>query len=194
MASVDEFLKKMPPWQRGLLVLGLMVAIGAGYFFGLYKGMLDDYNNEKKLLEKNKVEYNKLEKDLENIDVLKKETEKLTRELEKLEKKIPSEQELNKIIYDLADISEQGGVKITRIDKSSETKDKKAKEMYYEIIYPITLEGRYHSFVGFLDRLTSKEQDRIMSVKNIKMVTKSKDKGSENLNINFNVVTYKFYP
>ena len=67
MAISMDVINKLPPYQRGLILLGLMVLIGIGYYFGIYAGKKEELVEKTNALNKAKQELQKLEDTKKNL-------------------------------------------------------------------------------------------------------------------------------
>jgi type IV pilus assembly protein PilO len=188
MAVSLDFINKMPAYQRGLILLGLVVLIGVGYYFGIYAGKKQELAEEIKKRDKAKQELAKLEQKKKNLQKYKKKVAELEAELSLLLVAIPTDQEIPEILSNISSKGKESGLDFLLFQPRNEKKIE--KQQYFEVPVAIKVTGTYHSFAVFLDKI--RQLDRIINIRNITMKRKRASGGSVLLEISCNAVTFRF--
>lgn len=183
MAISLDVIKKIPVYQRSLILLGVMVLIGVGYYFGVYAGKKTVLEKHEKELAARNLVLDKLRGQRKDKEAFEAELAILEAKLDKLEKAIPNNKDIPEILSYVSNSAEK--YLDFRLFKPGAPKANKPKK-YTEIPIQIKVVGDYTSFVKFLDLV--RLSDRIIVVRNIKMSGKK----SAKLNISCTAVTFIF--
>ncbi len=185
MAISLDILKKIPPYQKGLFLLGVMVLIGVGYYFGMYSGKLTELNKlNAELVKKNK-RHAQLKKVKEESIAFEEQFEALKKELKSLEAVIPEGSEIPAILSYITISVEKSHLDIPLFDPQKEKK----KDGYIEVPFKINVNGDYYNFTKFLNEIV--QSHRIIVIRNIQMNKKKSKGGAINLKITCTAVTFK---
>ncbi len=188
MAISMDIFNKLPPYQRGLILLGLIVLISVGYYFGIYAGKKEELEREKTALNKAKQELQKLEDTKKNLETYRARVAELEAELSLLLVAIPTGSEIPEVLSNVSSKGQESGLEFILFQPGAEKQIKDKK--YTEVPVSIKVSGTYHSFAVFLDKI--RQLDRIINVRNISMKKKDVKSGIVLLEISCNAVTFKF--
>jgi len=189
MAVTLDSVKNLPNQYKFLIILGVMVGIAAGYYFGIYTGKKEELRTSKEELKQVERKRDELESVRNEIEKYEEELALLEADLARLVRRIPTESEIPKILAEIDGEGRKSGLEIIVFQPAGEAK---VNEDYWEVKSSVHVKGTYHSFGLFLDKL--RQLDRIFSVRNIVM----KEIGVENneviLDITCSIVTFRFNP
>ena len=188
MAISLDVIKKIPAYQRGLILLGVMVLIGVGYYFGIYAGkkaVLKTHEDEVAVLKTN---LQKLKAQTKDMAAFKAKLKNLEAELMYLEIEIPKSSEIPDILSYISTSGKESGLDFL-LFKPGKVKKMKDKS-YAEVPVSISVTGTFNSFAVFLDKIRT--LDRIINVRNISMKRKNISGGNVKLQISCIAVTFKF--
>ena len=188
MAISMDMINKLPPYQRGLILLGLMVLISVGYYFGIYAGKKEELTKEINALNKAKQELQKLEDTKKNLETYRARVAELEAELSLLLIAIPTISEIPEVLSNVSSKGKESGLEFILFQPGAEKQIKDKK--YTEVPVSIKVRGTYHSFAVFLDKI--RQLDRIINVRNISMQKKDVKGSNVLLEISCNAVTFKF--
>lgn len=188
MAFSLDILNRLPAYQRWLILLGLMVLIGVGYYFGIYTGKKTELKKQEQSLAKLEKNLQKLEETKKNLAAFEAKAKKLEVELGILEIEIPKSSEIPDILSYISTSGKESGLDFLLFKPG---KEKKIKDKnYIEVPVSISVKGTYNSFAVFLDKVRT--LDRIINVRNINMKRSSLKGGNVILQISCTAVTFKF--
>lgn len=183
MAISLDVIKRIPVYQRGLILLGIMVLIGVGYYFGVYAGKKTVLVKHEKELAARKLELDKLRGQKKDKAAFEAELAILNAKLAKLEKAIPTSKDIPEILLYVSNSAEKYlDFRLFKPGKPTKNKNKN----YTEVPIKIQVVGDYNSFVKFLDLV--RQFDRIIVIRNISITGKK----SAKLNISCTAITFIF--
>jgi type IV pilus assembly protein PilO len=188
MAFSPDMIKKLPTQYKALILIGTLALMGATYYFGIYAGKQDDLTKAAEELNNQKKELQKLEDTKKNLVTYKTKVSELEADLNLLLVQIPKSSEIPGILSNISTEGRQSGLTflLFQPDKEVVIKDKK----YTEVPVSIRVEGTYHSFAVFLDKV--RRLERIINVRDISMKKKAVRENNVILEISCKAVTFKF--
>jgi len=186
MAVTLDSIKNIPNQYKFLILLGVMVGIGAGYYFGIYTGKKEELDKNIEALNKSKTELQKLQDTKKNMDAYKAKVAELEAELNLLLVAIPKSSEIPEILSQIDSKGKEAGLEFLLFQPGGETQ----VGDYYEVPVSIRVKGTYHGFATFLDKL--RQLDRIINVRNVKMSGGGVVDNEIILDITCRVVTFRF--
>jgi len=184
-ARVEKVLN-LPAYQRILIVLVLMVALCAGFYFGIYKVQVDDYGKLEKRRESAQVKLKKNQRIAAKLDVYKKEYAKLEEELKQALGELPLKKEIPSLLTSIGALATAEGLDILKFQPKGES----AKGFYAEVPVELKLRGSYHQAALFFDAIGKME--RIVNIKDLKMGGAKASGGRTNLSIDCRAITFRF--
>jgi type IV pilus assembly protein PilO len=186
MAITLDSIKSIPNQYKFLILLGVMAGIGAGYYFGIYTGKKEELRKSLEALNQSKTELQKLQDTRRNLDTYRARVAELEAELKLLLVAIPTSSEVPEILSQIDSKGKEAGLEFILFQPGGETQVGE----YYEVPVSIRVTGTYHGFATFLDKL--RQLDRIINVRNVKMVRTGVEDNEVILDITCRVVTFRF--
>ena len=168
MANFSE----MRPIAQWTIVIGVAVAITAGMYMFVYKGMDDANNADMKVLAEKNAEIEQLRPYESKLPDLLAQIESLKQQMEIQKKIVPDEKEADKFIHLMQDTAAQAGIEIRRYT----SKPAESKEFYTEVPFDMEVDGPYYSLINFFERTGKLE--RIVNVSSLAMSALKTGKGS----------------
>ncbi len=181
-----EQVAKLPRAARIGILAGLVVAIGAGYFFGVYQGMSDEVQQlrakelelQRKLTEVRSI--------AANIGAFEEEITELEAQLAVALRQLPNEKQIEVLLTDISNLGKTAGIEI----KSFARKPEVAHDFYAEVPLELQLEGSYHNIAKFFD-LVSK-LPRIVNMGSISMAVAKESELETRLKVTGTATTFRF--
>ncbi len=188
MAFSPEMIKKLPAQYKALILIGSLALMGAGYYFGIYTGKMEELSKINEELNAQTKELQKLEDTKKNLVAYKSKVGELEAELNLLLVQIPKSSEIPGILSNVSTKGRESGLTfiLFQPDKEAKSKDKK----YTEVPVSIRVEGTYQSFAVFLDKV--RKLERIINIRDISMKKKAVRESAIILDISCKAVTFKF--
>jgi type IV pilus assembly protein PilO len=176
-------IEKLPRMYRLLISAGIfLLFIGAAIWL-LY---MPKYETIGKL----ETDLSKLQKELETAKRNAKDLKKFQQKMQDAEeqfkivmKSLPEKEEIPSLLTSISDSGKDSGLEFLLFQPKGEVK----KDFYAEIPVAIKVNGNYHNLAIFFDRVA-----RLSRVVNIRDISISPGKGSEELVADCTAVTYKF--
>lgn len=184
-ARVEKIIN-LPAYQRFLIILLIMALIGAGFYFGLYEGQIEEH---KKLLSRRDsalVQLQKNQKIADNLAVYKAEYEKMQERLKEALGELPLEREIPSLLTGIANLAKERGLEIVRFKPAAEV----VKEFYAEVPVELKLSGSYHQAGAFFDAVSKME--RIVNMQGLSLSRPKDVDGKTALGIDCRAVTFRF--
>ena len=184
--GVDSFFSKienLSKIQRILIFSGVFALIIAIFIFALYKPKLEKIGKLKKelgTLEKKLVVAKKNAADLEKFKKIMQAAEV---QFKKAMKALPEKEEIPSLLTSISRSGQDVGLEFLEFTPKADVR----KEFYAEIPVAMKVKGGYHDLAIFFDKVA--RLSRIVNIKNISM---SRAKNSQELNASCTAVTYKF--
>jgi type IV pilus assembly protein PilO len=161
MALKLDDLSKIPSKQKVLLAVLFSVLVVAGYYYLYYK----DASRQITVLETQLTSLRSKIKEQEviagNLQSFQAEVQRLEGQLSLLLEQLPNSAEIPSLLKNISDLGKESGLNILKFAPSAEVR----KEFYAEIPVSIAVQGDYHSFVQFADKVS--HYPRIVNLSNI---------------------------
>ena len=184
-ARVEKILN-LPAYQRILIVLMLMVVVGAGFFFLVYQGQLDEYERltarrttAQALLVKN-------QKIADKLELYTAEYVKLQGKLEEALGQLPLRQEIPSLLTKIGELAKDSGLDIIRFKPGNEA----PQGFYAEVPVDLNLSGSYHQAAMFFDAVSKME--RIVNIQDLKLGNAKSTDGRTTLAVDCRAITFRF--
>lgn len=170
MANFGE----MRPIAQWTIIIGVAVAITAGMYMFVYKGM-DEANraNLQVLADKN-AEIDQLRPYESKLPDLLAQIETLKQQMEIQKKIVPDEKEADKFIHLMQDTAVSAGVEVRRYTSKAAA----TKEFYTEVPFEMEVDGPYYSMLNFFERTGKLE--RIVNVNGLTLGALKNKQGQSN--------------
>lgn len=180
-------LGKIPPKQKAFLIILACLLIGVGYYYLYYEAAAVQIAN----LEKKRGELNhevRTAADIaRNLPAFKAEVRRLELQLGLLLEQLPDSAEIPSLLKNVSDLGKESGLEFLKFAPGKEGR----KDFYAEIPVSIAVNGDYHSFVLFADKVS--HLPRIVNLSNIAF--SGSKPGGENrmlVNVSCTATTYRF--
>jgi len=168
-----DFIKKLPPYQK-MLVLGLIVIlIVAMFFWFFYLPANNQIVGLRSDLAKLEGEIGINRAKVEKLDQLKKENADLERQLAEKKEQLPPEAEVANLLKQVSDLGLRVGLDFKLWRPAS--KKENPSGLYAEIPVDVEIGGGYHTTATFFDSVS--KLPRIVNITNIKMGNAHIEKG-----------------
>jgi type IV pilus assembly protein PilO len=168
-----DFIKKLPPYQK-MLVLGLIVILVVAMFFWFFylpaNNQIVGLRSDIAKLE-GEIGINRAK--VERLDQLKKENAELERQLAEKKEQLPLEAEVANLLKQVSDLGLRVGLDFKLWRPAS--KKENSTGLYAEIPVDVEIGGGYHTTATFFDSVS--RLPRIVNITNIKMGNAHIDKG-----------------
>jgi len=184
-ARVEKILN-LPAYQRVLIVVLLVVAVGVGFYFGVYQGQVAEYEKLVKKRDSVQSKFQKNQRIASKLDVYKKEYAKLEEQLQLALGELPLKKEIPSLLTKIGELARNQGLDILRFQPRGEKK----KDFYAEVPVELKLTGTYHQAALFFDSVGSME--RIVNIKNLKLGDAKAKGGETKLSIDCRAITFRF--
>ena len=184
-ARVEKVLN-LPGYQRLLIVLVVMIAIGAGFYAGVYQGQVEEYDQLLKRKQSAQELLKKNQRIASKLAVYKEELAKLEKDLQEALGELPLEKEIPSLLTGIADLAKNEGLEILRFQPRGES----GKGFYAEVPVELKLSGSYHQAGLFFDAVG--KMQRIVNIQNLKLGGAKDVGGRTNLAIDCRAITFRF--
>jgi type IV pilus assembly protein PilO len=180
-------LGRVPPKQKAFLAVLMCLLMGAGYYYFYYSAAAVQIAG----LEKKRGELNheiRTAADIaRNLPAFKVEVRRLEEQLSLLLEQLPDSAEIPSLLKNVSDLGKESGLEFLKFAPGREVR----KDFYAEIPVSIAVNGDYHNFVLFADKVS--HLPRIVNLSDIAF--SGPRPGGENrmlVNISCTATTYRF--
>ena len=186
MNSRVEKILNLPAYQRALIVILIMGLLAAGFYFLLYQGQVEQYDNLVQRRNAAQVQLTKNQKIANNLAVYKAEYEKMQVKLDEALDELPLKKEIPSLLTSIGDLAKDKGLEILRFKPAKET----IKGFYAEVPVSLKLSGSYHQAAAFFDAVSKME--RIVNIKGLTLGGAKQVKGKTALGVTCTAITFRF--
>lgn len=181
-----DFLQKIPPKQRYLLIGLVVLAVGYAYFFFLFQPVYERKSELDKKLDQLSQQIAIKQQVANEIQKGKKEISLLKSNLELALTKLPDQKEIPSLLAAISESGKDQGLDFLLFEPSPPVQ----KEFYMEIPVKITILGHFHNTVLFFEKIA--RLSRIVNIADINMVN-SRSRGElVQLSTSCTIQTYMF--
>lgn len=180
-------LSKVPPRQKLLLAVLFCGLVVSGYYYLYYREASQRIDAKKTELASLQGKIREQQAIAENLRSFKDEVRRLEAQLSLLLEQLPNSAEIPSLLKSVSDLGKESGLEFLRFAPSGEVK----KDFYAEIPVSISVNGDYHSFALFSDKVA--HYPRIVNLSNIAF--SSPKPSGDNLvlvTVNCTATTYRF--
>jgi type IV pilus assembly protein PilO len=182
---LDQVAKLSRGVRMGILA-GIAVLIGAGYYFGYYKGQHDrlltlraqELELQRKLSEVRSI--------AANIGAFEAEITQLEAQLAVALRQLPNDKQLEVLLADISNLGKTSGVEI----KSFKRGDERVRDFYSEVPINVQIEGTYHEIAKFFDSVS--RLPRIVNMGELNMKVASASSVETRLVVTGTATTFRF--
>jgi len=186
MNSRVETVLNLPAYQRILMVVLIMVALAAGFYFLIYQAQLEQHSSLVKKRDAAQVKLQKNQKIANDLAVYRAEYEKMQARLDEALGELPLKREIPSLLISIGDLAKEKGLEILRFKPAKET----IKGFYAEVPVTLKLAGSYHQAAAFFDAVSKME--RIVNIKGLTLGGAKSDTGKTTLGVNCSAITFRF--
>jgi len=177
-------LGKIPKWAQILIIVVVVGAVGAAYFFLQYEpksqqiaGLIATIQTQQNDISVKKAKAARLEE-------LKKENEWLKARLKELTEQLPEESEVSGLLRQISDLGKSADLEI--LSWVPGRKRTNQSGLYEEIPVDVALNGTYHNLGKFFSKISS--MTRVVNITGIRMT------GKEKLGVGFTATAFTRVP
>ena len=180
-------LSKVPAKQKLVLAFLVSLMICAGYYYLFYTDTAGKIQaQEAKLAELNS-KIKEQEVIARNLPSFQAEVRRLEEQLNVLLEQLPNAAEIPNLLRNVSDLGKESGLDFVKFSPKEEVR----KEFYAEIPVSIAVQGDYHSFALFSDKVA--HLPRIVNISNLDFsAPKVGADGSVGVNVSCTATTYRF--
>jgi len=181
-----EKILKLPAYQRGLILLVLMLVIAGLFVYFLYLPLQEEYAGLEK---KNNSLQSKLQEDqgiADNLPKFRAEFEKMEALLDSALKELPNDKEIPSLLTSITSMAKESGLEVVRFKPEKE----RPKGFYAEVPVDLKLIGSYHEVALFSDAVG--KLPRIVNLTNLSLGSPKDAGGRTVLTISCLATTFRF--
>lgn len=187
MDPIVEKILKRPKQQKLFILLAVVAAIAAGFYFGLFASYQNEYTTLQDKLTKLQDEIQKDRDIANNLPRLKEEHDRLNEELKKALTELPDQKEIPSLLTSISRAGKGAGLDFLTFRPKPEV----AKDFYYEIPVDIVVSGDYYSLAAFFVAVGN--LPRIINITNLSFSDiKSEAGGRTIFKVNCLATTFRF--
>jgi type IV pilus assembly protein PilO len=146
-----EQLAKVPKPIRLAVVVGILVAIGAGYWFLSYRPVQEERQILTARAQELQRNLNNARSIANNVAGFEAEVASLERELDLALKQLPNRKQFEDLLQDISTAGKKVGVTIKSIDRDDEVR----RDFYAEVPFKLEIEGEYHDLARFFEMVAN---------------------------------------
>jgi type IV pilus assembly protein PilO len=161
MALKLDDLSKIPSKQKVLLAVLLSAFIIAGYYYLYYQDASKQITSLETQLTSLRAKIKEQEVIAGNLQSFQAEVQRLEAQLSVLLEQLPNSAEIPSLLKNISDLAKESGLDVLKFAPAAEVR----KDFYAEIPVAITVQGAYHSFAEFADKVG--HYPRIVNLSNI---------------------------
>lgn len=181
-----EKILNLPMKQKLAAMLMLLIAIGAGFFFGLEKPKLKELQDLHGKLDKLQADVAENRKFASNLPKFKAEFEGLKKDLESALTELPNSKEIPSLLTSITAAGKSAGLDFLTFRPKGET----PKEFYAEVPIDIVVAGPYLGIANFFVAVGN--LPRIVNISNVAFSDIRNDKGRNLVKVNCQATTFRF--
>ncbi len=187
MALKLDDLAKIPGKQKLLLAVLFSALVIAGYYYLYYQEASRQTQTLETELTSLRAKIKEQEVIAGNLQSFRAEVERLEGQLSLLLEQLPDSAEIPSLLKNVSDLGKESGLEFLKFTPSGEVR----KDFYAEIPVTITVQGDYHSFVTFADKVS--HYPRIVNLSDISFQSPKQTKDNLVLSsINCKATTFRF--
>ncbi len=171
--------------QLGVAVLLAALLVGGFYWFW-YSDALEQQKAKETQLEDLQKQIRALEATANKLADFQREVQMLEAKLEGLKRSLPPEKEMPDLMRRLQYLAAQSNLAVMKFNPAKPQR----RDFYEEIPISLDLQGTYHNFGAFLDRIS--RLPRIVNVSNIRIKAESKQTVNDTIAVSATATTYVY--
>ena len=159
----DNPLSRLPVLGQLGIAIGAGLLVLGGFYYFQYKGMLEQQQQKEAQLADLQKQIRALEATANRLPEFQREVQALEARLELLKRILPPEKEMPDLMRRIQYLAAQSSLRVAKFNPAPP----RQAEFYQEIPINLDLEGSYHNFGGFLDRIS--RMSRLINIGDIKI-------------------------
>lgn len=184
-----EKIEKLSKTVRIVICAGALILIAVPFVFLSYKPQYEEINKLKGELQQVQQERDKAKKRAGALEKLKKQVKEAEEDFNIAKKALPESEEIPSLLTNISHAGQDAGLEFL-LFKPDSAKKQDANTFYEEIPISIEVLGGYHHVLLFFYKVA--KLNRIVTIKDIRMIPDSGKKKAGDLKISCKAVTYKF--
>jgi type IV pilus assembly protein PilO len=187
MALTLGDLSKVPPKQKIFLTVLVCLLVGVGYYYLSYKGNSQQITALEKRLAELESKIKEQEVIAKNLPSFQAEVRRLEEQLGLLLDQLPNSAEIPSLLKNISDLGKEAGLEFLKFAPRGEV----SRGFYAEIPVSIKVDGEYHGFALFADKVS--HLPRIVNLSDI-VFSKPRHLGDDRMEVNVNctATTFRF--
>jgi type IV pilus assembly protein PilO len=181
-----EQLAKIPKPIRLAVVVSVLVAIGAGYWFFSYQPAQEVRRGLVARSQELQRSLNNARSIANNVAGFETEVAGLERDLDLALKQLPNRKQFEDLLQDISTAGKKVGVTIKSIDRDDEI----PRDFYAEVPFKLELEGTYHDLARFFEMVAS--LPRIVNMGGLDIKVANESRQSTRLKVTGRAITFRF--
>ncbi len=181
-----EKILKLPAYQRGLILLAIMLVVAGLFAYLLYMPLQEEHAG---LIQRSHSLQTQLQEDqriADNLPQFKAEFEKMQVLLDDALRELPNDKEIPNLLTSITSLAKESGLEVVRFRPLGE----RPQGFYAEVPVELKLVGSYHEVALFSDAVGS--LPRIVNINNLTLGGPKNDDGRTVLSIDCLVTTFRF--
>jgi type IV pilus assembly protein PilO len=187
MALKVDDISKVPSKQKIFLTVLICLLMGAGYYYLYYRSASQKIDALQKQLDELQSKIKEQEVIAKNLPSFQEEVRRLEMQLGLLLDQLPNSAEIPDLLKNVSDLGKESGLEFLKFVPGGEVN----KGFYAEIPVAISVNGEYHGFAAFADRVS--HLPRIVNLADIAFSpSKPGATGGATVNVSCTATTFRF--
>ncbi|HXY39658.1 MAG TPA: type 4a pilus biogenesis protein PilO [Vicinamibacteria bacterium] len=182
----DNPLARLPVLGQLGLAVGAGLLVLGGFYYFQYKGMLEQQQQKETQLADLQKQIRALEATANRLPEFQREVQALEARLELLKRILPPEKEMPDLMRRIQYLAAQSSLRVVKFNPTPPHQ----AEFYQEIPINLDLEGSYHNFGAFLDRIS--RMSRLINIGEIKIKANSQPTINNTIGVSATATTYVY--
>lgn len=176
----------LPMKQKMAALALILIAIGAGFFFGLEKPKLNELKALQEKLDKLRTDVGETRKLANNLPRFRAEYEGLKRDLDNALTELPNSKEIPSLLTSITSAGKAAGLDFLIFRPKPEV----PKEFYAEVPVDISVSGPFFGVANFFVAVSN--LPRIVNISNVAFADIKNDRGRNIVRVNCQATTFRF--
>jgi type IV pilus assembly protein PilO len=181
-----EKIIQLPLPQKLAGIAVILIALGAGFFFGLEKPKLNELKGLQEKLDKLNSDITETRKVANNLPKFKAEYEGLKKDLDSALTELPNSKEIPSLLTSITSAGKGAGLDFLVFRPKGEV----PKEFYAEVPVDITVSGPFVGIANFFVAVGN--LPRIVNISNVSFTDIKNDRGRNVVKVNCQATTFRF--
>jgi type IV pilus assembly protein PilO len=181
-----EKIVNLPMKQKIAALLLLLIALGAGFFFGLEQPKLKELKEVQGRLEKLRADVAESRRFASNLPKFKAEFEGLKKDLDNALTELPNSKEIPSLLTSITSAGKSAGLDFLTFRPKGET----PKEFYAEVPVDIVVSGPFFGIANFFVAVAN--LPRIVNISNVVFTDIRNDRGRNLVKVSCQATTFRF--